>query len=353
MPHSGVTIMVEAEPHPEEVRSIREGLSAFNLRHTQDDSYEPLPIFLRDGDELVGGLLAATYWGWLHLDILWIDERFRGQGYGETMLARAEAEASLRGCHHAHLDTLSFQALPFYQRHGYTIFGALPNHPTPHTRYFLQKSLHGEESSHMVPRAAQAVSPWRGGEVREIYKYPASADFGAGDYHVWVGTATIERSADYSYFPARYRLHMPMTGNGIELHFREPEEVVHLAAYDLYQFDGARPLHARLVDGPITAFNLILKHAVSASVTPLMLDRRPLPLSIAPRSPGRAGTLYVIYAVAGVVHLSSAGSHTIHLDAGDAFIWRDPAVQSLNLHAPDGRAQAIVAEILLPEQEAS
>jgi environmental stress-induced protein Ves/GNAT superfamily N-acetyltransferase len=353
MPRSGVTITVEAEPNPEEVRSIREGLIAFNLRHTQDDYYEPLTIFLRDGGELVGGLLGATYWGWLHLDILWIDERLRGQGYGETMLARAEAEARRRGCRHAHLDTLSFQALSFYQRHGYTIFGVLPDHPTPHTRYFLQKSLHCEEGSHLAPRAAQAVSPWRGGEVREIYKYPASADFGKGDYQLWVGTATIDRSADYSYFPDRYRLHMPITGNGIELHFREPEEVIRLESFEQYAFDGTRPLHARLIDGPITAFNLILKHDVSASATPLVVGEQPLPVSIAPHSAGRAGTIYVIYAVAGVVHLSSAGNNTVHLAAGDAFIRRDPALQSFNLHAPDGRAQAIVAEILLPEQEAS
>jgi len=53
----------------------------------------------------------------------------------------AEEEARRRGCHSVHLDTLSFQALPFYQKHGYAVFGALENHPVGHTRYFLKKKL--------------------------------------------------------------------------------------------------------------------------------------------------------------------------------------------------------------------
>ena len=33
------------------------------------------------------------------------------------------------------------QALPFYEKHGYTVFGVLENYPTGHSRYFVRKSL--------------------------------------------------------------------------------------------------------------------------------------------------------------------------------------------------------------------
>ena len=53
----------------------------------------------------------------------------------------AEAEAIRRGCKNAHLDTLSFQALDFYKKYGYTVFGQLDGLPPGHSRYYLRKTL--------------------------------------------------------------------------------------------------------------------------------------------------------------------------------------------------------------------
>ena len=70
-----------------------------------------------------------------------VREQRRRAGVGARLLRAAEDEALRRGCHSAWLDTFSFQALPFYQRHGYTVFGALDRYPTQHTRYFVRKAL--------------------------------------------------------------------------------------------------------------------------------------------------------------------------------------------------------------------
>ena len=91
--------------------------------------------------QLAGGLLGATYWGWLYIEILWLAEDARHQGLGSRLLAQAERVAIERGCHAVHLDTMDFQALPFYERHGYTIFGVLDDLPRGHQRYFLKKQL--------------------------------------------------------------------------------------------------------------------------------------------------------------------------------------------------------------------
>lgn len=56
-------------------------------------------------------------------------------------LTLAEHEARQRGAKNAYLDTFSFQALNFYKRHGYQVFGELPNLPPGHQRYFLTKQL--------------------------------------------------------------------------------------------------------------------------------------------------------------------------------------------------------------------
>ncbi len=75
------------------------------------------------------------------MNILWVQEDLCDQGYGRILLLAAEEEAVRRGCRHAHVDTMSFQALPFYLKHGYTIWGELPDMPAGHTRYFLKKAL--------------------------------------------------------------------------------------------------------------------------------------------------------------------------------------------------------------------
>lgn len=131
-----------ADPDPVDVSQIRDNLVEFNRRFAVYDHYQPLTIIARDPQNtLVGGLLGETYWGWLHISIVWIHGDLRGKGYGTLMLHQAEAEALRRGCHHAHLDTMDWQALGFYEKHGYSIFGVLENLPIGHSRYFMQKSL--------------------------------------------------------------------------------------------------------------------------------------------------------------------------------------------------------------------
>jgi GNAT superfamily N-acetyltransferase len=89
----------------------------------------------------VGGLRGDTHWGWLFVGKMAIRAEGRNQGYGTRLLALAEQEARARGCHHAYVDTLSFQALPFYQKQGYTVFGTLDCCPGEHKQYYLQKEL--------------------------------------------------------------------------------------------------------------------------------------------------------------------------------------------------------------------
>lgn len=137
-----ITITLEAAPDPADTRVITDGLIAYNRAHVGDDGYQQLTLLLRGADgAVVGGLLGATYWGWLHVDILWIAEGLRNHGHGRALLAAAEQEAVRRGCRHAHLDTMSFQARAFYERQGYTVFGELRDIPMGHSRHFMRKAL--------------------------------------------------------------------------------------------------------------------------------------------------------------------------------------------------------------------
>jgi ribosomal protein S18 acetylase RimI-like enzyme len=129
-------------PGDEEITFIKESLDAYNFRIVPHDNHQPLSFIARsDQNEIIGGIIGGTYWGWLVIDRFWIKEEFRRQGLGTTLLGKMEESAIQRGCNNAHLDTHDFQALEFYLKKGYTIKSELPDLPKGHTRYLLWKRL--------------------------------------------------------------------------------------------------------------------------------------------------------------------------------------------------------------------
>jgi GNAT superfamily N-acetyltransferase len=135
-------IAVEVDPKPADMAPIIRGLTEFNASRADGEMPHYLLITLRDPDgSVIGGLVGATYLGWLQVQALWIPDSLRGSGYGKAILEAAELEAARRGCPRVFLETLSFQALPFYEKNGYKIFSKLTDFPPGGARYALTKNL--------------------------------------------------------------------------------------------------------------------------------------------------------------------------------------------------------------------
>ena len=129
-------------PTDKEITSIREALCQFNQTIVGDDNHTPLNLVEYDENgTVIGGILGGTYWGWLYVDILWVHKSHRHKGIGSHLLLEAEREALRRGCHHAHLDTMSWQAPEFYKKHGYEVIGILPDIPQGSQKYLFMKTL--------------------------------------------------------------------------------------------------------------------------------------------------------------------------------------------------------------------
>jgi GNAT superfamily N-acetyltransferase len=135
-------IAIETEPKASDMNVIVKGLAEFNRLQSGAATPEPLLITVRNGDgAVVGGLLGATYFGWLLIQAVWLPDDLRGFKHGTELMALAESEAQRRGCTHAFLESLSFQAVPFYEKRGYTIFSKLQDFPPGGARYALTKDL--------------------------------------------------------------------------------------------------------------------------------------------------------------------------------------------------------------------
>jgi len=150
---SSYKIILDSNPSDADIRTVKRHLIAFNNQHAEPEHYQGLVLFARDPSAgIVGGLLGYTHWRWLFVENLWVADSLRRSGVGRKLMQAAEDEANRRGCQHAYLDTFDFQALGFYQKLGYELFGQLEDYPPGHTKYFLQKrQLIDSEASGLKP----------------------------------------------------------------------------------------------------------------------------------------------------------------------------------------------------------
>jgi GNAT superfamily N-acetyltransferase len=127
---------------PAERATVRDALSAYNRAAIGDMAGPgtPLAVFVEDAEGAVlGGAVAELRMGWLFLDLLHLPAELRGQGFGTGLLDALEAEARARGLLGVHLNTASFQAPGFYERHGYTRIGTLQDLPPGHALHWYAK----------------------------------------------------------------------------------------------------------------------------------------------------------------------------------------------------------------------
>lgn len=95
--------------------------------------FKVLVIAKAHDGSVVGGIHGDMGWDWLHIDTLWVDEKYRGQRIGSDLLEQDEEAAISKGFHVSHLETTEFQAVDFYLKDGYEVFGTLEGKPKGHT----------------------------------------------------------------------------------------------------------------------------------------------------------------------------------------------------------------------------
>jgi len=124
---------------------INNELYKFNLKHFPKDlrgRYEEICLFLKDEKgNVCGGILGEICWNWLEIHTFMIDEDIRKMGFGTKLLFEIEEIALEKECDFIKVDTLSFQALGFYEKNGYQVFGSIDNVGRDYQHYYLKKDL--------------------------------------------------------------------------------------------------------------------------------------------------------------------------------------------------------------------
>jgi GNAT superfamily N-acetyltransferase len=127
----------------EDVDVVRLGLLAANRKNSgREAGYYPFVFhLLDDAGKPVGGATGHGSFDWLFVELLFVPEELKGQGHGTRLMAEIETFARSHNLIGIWLDTFSFQARPFYEKLGYSVFGTIDNHPIGGQRFFMQKRL--------------------------------------------------------------------------------------------------------------------------------------------------------------------------------------------------------------------
>ncbi|SJL83769.1 GNAT family N-acetyltransferase [Vibrio palustris] len=135
-------ITTVTQPSDDDFEVLKAGLNGFNEGITGVVHREKVSAFVKDeNNQTVGGILGEIKWGWLYVEGLWMSAEIRSRGFGSRLLSHLEGYACAQGIMRYRLETTSFQALAFYQKQGYVIFGELDDMPPNHTSYFLKKQV--------------------------------------------------------------------------------------------------------------------------------------------------------------------------------------------------------------------
>jgi len=135
-------IEVLENPDQELIDYLDKKIADFNWANWEVSERIPLAVQIKNAQgEVIAGAAARSFGDWLLINTLWVSEELRGQNIGSKILKEIETSGKKRGCIKCLLDTLNFQAMPFYEKHGYKTQWIQQGYPKTGCKYFMVKEL--------------------------------------------------------------------------------------------------------------------------------------------------------------------------------------------------------------------
>lgn len=129
-------------PSKELVDFLAKRIEELNWENWEIKERFPLAVQMKSDDgQVLAGAAGRSFGHWFLLDTLWVSDELRGKRIGSKLLSTIENVARERGCTKCYLETLNFQAMPFYEKHGYQTQWVQRDYPNTGCQYFMVKEL--------------------------------------------------------------------------------------------------------------------------------------------------------------------------------------------------------------------
>lgn len=94
-----------------------------------------------DDNKLIGGAIGFVEYNWYFLDLLYVNEEYRGMDVGTNLIKEIEEYATKEHLTGVRMETWNFQARGFYEKNGYAVFAEIKDCPPGTIDYFLKKEF--------------------------------------------------------------------------------------------------------------------------------------------------------------------------------------------------------------------
>ena len=136
-------IIYQDELSPEHKKVIIDGLNhnSYIQKELGENNGSFSFVIERANGEFEAGLSGFHYYGCCYIDLLFVNESVRGKGYASQLIQKAEALARERNCLFMAVNTMDFEARPFYEKHGFVVEFVREGFEKDSKMYFLRKEL--------------------------------------------------------------------------------------------------------------------------------------------------------------------------------------------------------------------
>lgn len=127
----------------EHKKFIIEGLNrnAYLKKELGQDNNSFSFVIENNEGEIEAGIAGFNYYGCFYIDLLFVKETARNQGLGSALMQKAEELARKRECLFMAVNTMDFEAKPFYEKHGFKAEFAMKGFQAESVMHFLRKEL--------------------------------------------------------------------------------------------------------------------------------------------------------------------------------------------------------------------
>lgn len=135
-------VIIDESANPAARTFLKNGVVDYNKRYLGEWKPKPFSIYIRNAEgDIIAGVCGDYIKAYTRINWTWVHEDYRSRGVGRRVLNTLEEFAREKGCRYMQLDTMDFQAKPFYLRLGFFVVATLPNWINGHECYIMRKEL--------------------------------------------------------------------------------------------------------------------------------------------------------------------------------------------------------------------